>query len=316
MIAEALDRGWDVTAFNRGISGATPIDVTARHVDRTSPEALAAALGEDTWDLVVDTWSGAPRVAGAAARALRGRAGRFGYVSSQSVYAWGTHWDESSPLVDGDPGAADGEYAALKRGAELAVLEHFPDALLARAGLILGPHEDIGRLPWWLNRIAAGGDVLAPGRPARPLQYVDVRDLAGWMLDALLAERSGPVDVVGPSGRATMRTLLEACIAATGSAARLVWVPEETLDAAGVLPWTQLPCWVPEAGEWAGFMESDTSLALALDLRCRPVEETVADTWRWLRREGAPPRREDVPVHGLPPELERRVLAAVGGRRR
>jgi len=102
---------------------------------------------------------------------------RFGYVSSGSVYAWGTHVDESSALVDGDPSADSAEYGALKRGAELAIVESFPDALLARAGLILGPHEDIGRLPWWLGRIARGGRVVAPRRPDRPLQYLDVRDL-------------------------------------------------------------------------------------------------------------------------------------------
>lgn len=128
---------------------------------------------------------GAPRVATAAGRALVGRAERYGYVSSTPVYAWGSHTDETSPVVEGDPLAKDGEYAALKRGAELGVLEAFPDALLARAGLILGPCEDIGRLPWWLDRMARGGRVVAPGRQGRPLQYVDARDLAAWLLPDL-----------------------------------------------------------------------------------------------------------------------------------
>ncbi len=92
-----------------------------------------------------------------------------------------------------DAGATDD--AADKRGAALA---SFPDAVLGRAGLILGPHEDIGRLPWWFGRIAAGGPVVAPGRPDRPLQYVDVRDLAGWLLDALAAGRHGPFDRLSP----------------------------------------------------------------------------------------------------------------------
>lgn len=312
VVDEALSRGWTVTAVHRGVTGALPAGVDARHADRAAPAELAAALGDDSWDGVVDTWSGAPAVAALAARLLRGRAARFGYVSSGSVYAWGKHVDERSPVVDGDPDATEGGYAALKRGAELAVLDAFPDALLARAGLILGPHEDIGRLPWWLVRIARGGPVLAPGRPERPLQYVDARDLASWLLSGLDEGLSGPVDLASRSGHATMRGLLEACIATTGYTARLVWIGERALAAARVEPWTQLPCWVPESGEFAGYLESDTSLAAATGLTCRPVAETVADTWGWLQAEGMPSQRPDRDVHGIPPELERRLLADVG----
>lgn len=310
VVDAALQRGWQVSALHRGVTGALPAAVEARHADRTDPDALAAALGDDRWDAVVDTWAGAPAVATLAARLLRGRVERYGYVSSASVYVWGSHVDEGSLLVPADPGAGATDYAADKRGAELGVLASFPDALLARAGLILGPHEDIGRLPWWLTRIAAGGRVVAPGRPARPLQYVDVRDLAGWLLDALVAGRSGPFDVVSRSGHATTATLLEACVAATGSDAELVWVPEARLAAAGAEPWTQLPCWVPEVGEFAGFLEGDTARVAAAGLLCRPVQETVRDTWAWLQASGPAPQRPDRDVHGLPADVETRLLAA------
>jgi hypothetical protein len=261
---------------------------------------------------VVDTWSGAPVVATAAARLLRDRAPRYGYVSSASVYVWGEHVDESSPLVEGDAEAGATDYAADKRGAELGVLASFPDALLARAGLILGPHEDIGRLPWWLTRIAAGGRVVAPGRPDRSLQYVDARDLASWLLPGLETARGGGIDVISPSGHATTAGLLEACVQVTGSDAELVWVGERELEAAGAQPWTQLPCWVPEHGEFAGFLEADTSRAAATGLVCRPVADTVTSTWRWLQREGPPPQRSDRDTHGLPADLERRLLSGRG----
>ncbi|HZI95905.1 MAG TPA: NAD-dependent epimerase/dehydratase family protein [Actinomycetales bacterium] len=309
VVAGALARGWDVTAVHRGVTGILPEQVTALRVDRTSPADLAVALRASTWDAVVDTWSGAPRVATDAARLLAGRADRYGYVSSGSVYAWGSHTDESSPLVDGDPTAEAGDYPALKRGAELGVLDAFPDAVLARSGLILGPHEDIGRLPWWLRRISRGGPVVAPGRPRRPLQYVDARDLAGWLLSALAEGLTGPVDVVSRSGHATTEELLAACVAATGSDADLVWVEEVDLEAAGAEPWTHLPCWVPERGEFAGFLEVDTSRAAATGLTCRPVSDTVLDTWRWLQREGMPAQRTDRDVHGLPPDVERTLLS-------
>lgn len=309
VVADALARGWEVTALHRGVTGSLPDGVDVRHADRTDRSALAAALGDATWDLAIDTWSGAPAVAGVAAQLLDGRVEHYGYVSSASVYRWGEHRDETSPLVQGDPGATDGDYAELKRGAELAVTDRSPGAVLARAGVILGPHEDIGRLPWWLSRVAQGGRVVAPGRPDRPLQYVDARDLAAWLLTALVDGLHGPVDVISPSGHATTRSLLEACVEVTGSDAELVWVDEATLDDAGVQPWTQLPCWVPESGEFAGFLEADTARAAALGLRCRPVRDTVRDTWTWLRREGMPTQRPDRDRHGLPPELEAVLLA-------
>lgn len=309
VVSEALARGWHVTAVHRGVTGSAPAGVEVVHADRTDRRALAAALGAATWDVVADLWAGPPAVAQASAGLLAGRAGRFGYVSSVSVYVWGAHVDESSPVVAGDPGATDADYAAAKRGAELAVQAAFPDAVLARAGLILGPHEDIGRLPWWLERIARGGPVVAPGRPDRPLQYVDARDLAIWLLDALAGDLVGPVDVISRSGHATMGQLLAACVAVTGSDAQLIWTDEATLARAGAEPWTHLPCWVPEAGEFAGFLEGDTTLAAATGLVCRPVLETVAETWTWLRAAGRPPQRPDRSVHGLPPDIEVALLA-------
>ncbi|QCX26365.1 NAD-dependent epimerase/dehydratase family protein [Nocardioides jishulii] len=309
LVADALARGWQVTALHRGVTGRLPEGVEPLTADRADPAAFAAAVEGRTWDAVVDTWAGAPRTATANAEALRGRVVRYGYVSSQSVYAWGEHVDESSPPVDADPGLGDeADYAEAKRGAELGILASFDDAVLARAGLILGPHEDIGRLPWWLDRIAAGGEVVAPGRPDRPLQYVDARDLAAYLLDAVSGDLAGPVDVASRSGHATTRTLLEACVAATGSDAVLRWVDEEQLAAAGVEPWVQLPGWVPESGEFEGFLESDTSRAAATGLHCRPVSDTVADTWAWMQGAPRPPQRPDRPVHGLPQEVEQRLL--------
>lgn len=314
LVADALARGWSVTTLNRAVTGPPTPGVEQLTADRTDPDALAAALADHRWDLAVDTWSAAPRVATGTAAALAGRVERVAYVSSISVYRWGQHVDEGSPLVDGDPDADGTAYDADKRGAELGVLRAFPDALLVRPGLILGPHEDIGRLPWWLARIARGGDVVAPGRPDRPLQYVDARDLAAFTLDALAAGRAGAFDVTSASGHATTRTLLEACVAATGADARLVWVPEDEVLAAGAQPWTQLPVWVPEAGEFAGFLEGSPARALAAGLRCRPVEDTVADTWSWLQAEGAPAQRPDRPAHGLPPDLEATLLRAAARR--
>jgi 2'-hydroxyisoflavone reductase len=311
VVLDALARGWDVTALNRGVTGALPDGVEALAADRTDPASMAEALRGRHFDLALDTWSQAPRVVRDAARLLEGATGRLAYVSSQSAYTDGRPpgGDESWPTVEASPDADSTHYAADKRGGELAALASFPEALVGRPGLILGPYEDVGRLPWWLDRASRGGRMVAPGRPERPIQYVDVRDLAAWLLDGLSTGLSGCYDLVCPSGHTTTRSLLEAVVAATGSCADLVWVDQETILQAGVEPWTQLPCWVPEGGELAGFMEGDTSSAVATGLRSRPVEETVQDAWDWLQRDGLPRQREDRPRHGLPQALEQQLLA-------
>jgi len=130
-----------------------------------------------------------------------------------------------------------------------------------------------------------------------------------WLLSGLSCGLTGPVDVASRSGHATTAGLLKACAVVTGSDAQLVWVDEARLLAEGAQPWSQLPCWVPEGGEFAGFLEVDTSLAAATGLLCRPVEETVADTWVWMQRDGMSAQRRDRPVHGLPADLEKRLLS-------
>ena len=317
VVETALDRGDVVTTLNRGLTGRQPPGARALHADRTDPAALAGALGGESWDAVIDTWSGAPRVVADAAALLAGRAGHYGYVSSESVYRSFSvpGADESAPVVDANPASNDGgDYQAAKRGGELAARAAFGDrALLARVGLILGPYEIVGRMPWWLRRLERGGEVLAPGPPDQPLQYIDCRDLAAWMLSAADRGLGGTFNTVSRRGHATMASLLEAAREVTGSRATLVWVSPEVIEAAGIEPWIELPVWVPPSGEYVGIHDSDVSAAYAAGLTCRPVSQTVADTWRWLQDEGDPASRPGLPVHGLSPDTERRVLAGLGG---
>jgi nucleoside-diphosphate-sugar epimerase len=310
---EAVRRGWAVTVFNRG-NHAPPPGVTALRGDRTIPGGLEA-LQQGEWDFVVDTWSDAPAAVRDAARVLAERSGRYAYVSSRSVHPVpaAAGLAEDGPLVDGSPDAEEAEYPQAKRGGELAAEAAFGDrALLVRAGLILGPRENVGRLPWWLTRIARGGPVLAPGPQDLPLQYVDARDLATWTLDAVEKGLGGPYNLVSPSGHATMGELLEACVRVTGADARLRWLDAKTVLDAGIEPWRQLPIWLPPGELHDTLHQGDVSKAMAAGLRCRPVEETVADTWDWLQRLGgvAPARPADRPALGLDPEIEAKVLAA------
>ncbi len=281
VVEEAVARGWTVTTFNRGRSGWSHPAVERIAGDRTRPDTYGSlAAGE--WDVVVDTWSGAPSATAAIAAVLADRVARYVNVSSCSVYAPPPRpgADESAPLV----GGGGEEYADRKRGSEIAVEATFGDrALHLRLGLLLGPHEDVGRLPFWLTRLAAGGDVVAPGPPDLPLQLIDARDLAAFALDSAVAERSGAYNVVSHRGHATMRTLLEAARDVTGGGARLVWTPPEEVVGA---PWEEIPIWLPPDHEYAALHDIGVEKAHAAGLRTRPMEETVRDTWRWLASGG------------------------------
>jgi 2'-hydroxyisoflavone reductase len=311
----ALARGDEVTTVNRGQTGTDVVGAEVRRADRMDQAQLRSALGSDSWDAVIDTWSRAPSVVSKSAALLSGRAGHYGYVSSRSVYTWPipAGADETAPVVDGDAGSEEyDDYAAAKRGGELAVLEHFTGpSILARAGLILGPYERVGRMPWWLRRIERGGDVLAPGPRDMPIQYIDCRDLAAWLLHAADEGISGTFNAVSRPGHATMESLLNAAIVATGSSANLIWVQPSVIEAAGIKPWTELPVWAPPDSEAAALHNGNVDAIIAAGLVCRPVEETVADTWRWLQAEGDPPVIDGRPKHGLDPDREREVLASL-----
>jgi nucleoside-diphosphate-sugar epimerase len=239
---------------------------------------------------------------------------RYIYVSTRSVYASPLERgaDETAPVVDADPDADATNYAADKRGAELAILRDIgPErSTLLRAGLILGPYEDVGRLPWWLTRIDHGGDVLAPGPANLPLQYLDVRDLADFMLLCMAKGFAGPYNVVSPRGHATMQAVLETCVAVTGSDARLVWAEPDVIRAANIAPWTELPIWLPPDDEDAALHDGNVTKAIDAGLRCRPVAATVEDTWEWVRSGGWAGPRPDRFV-GLDPVKEQAALDAL-----
>jgi nucleoside-diphosphate-sugar epimerase len=310
IVDHALHRGHHVTVLNRG-HRPTPDGVTTITGDRTTPDGLTA-LGHHTYDAVIDTWSAAPHAVHTAARTLAGRAHHYTYISSRSVYTGdGTpRHTEDAPVVDADPHAGSTDYAHDKRGAELATRAFDGPVLLARAGLILGPHEDIGRLPWWLHRLHRGGPTLAPGPEDLPLQYIDARDLADFVLDAADRRLTGPHNVVGPPGHTTMGELLTTANTVTGGHADLRWTDPATILAAGIQPWTELPIWLPPGPDHDFMHRGDVTRALHAGLRVRPVADTVTDTWSWLQNlDGPPPARRDRPASGLHPDREAAVLS-------
>jgi 2'-hydroxyisoflavone reductase len=275
--AEALARGHEVTLFTRGIHGTELFPEAERVVGDRSVDV--SALQGRSFDAVIDTSGYKPADVAASSAAVRGA--HYVFVSSCNAYpGWPDEAvDEDTPTWDSDEDEYGPNKAACEREGFGALGSSFATV---RAGLIVGPYDGVYRLPWWVERIARGGDVPAPGDPARELQIIDARDLAGFMLD--LAERrvGGAFNGTGPIAMTTMRALLESAVEATGSRARLRWIGDEALHGLGVEPWTELPLW----GPWPGTWRIGTARAQAAGLRCRPAAETVADVAAWLRDDG------------------------------
>ena len=305
-VEEALARGHEVTLFNRGkTSPELFLEVERLRGDRAGD---LSALEGRTWDTVVDPSGFVPHVVRASAELLVDAVGHYVFVSSISVYAEQSGRNtEKSPvgeigdwpvdkLVVGDGG---GNYGPLKALCEAVVAEVFPDGHSSiRAGLLVGAHDPTGRFTYWPHRVARGGEVLAPAPPERKVQFVDVRDLAGWMLD--LAERrvAGTFNATHP-GR-PWGELLEIAREVAGSDATFTWVPDAFLAEHDVGEWVELPLWLRDP-EWVGMHKADVLPAIEAGLSFRPLDETVRETL-----ELAEPTDEA----GLPPEREAELLSA------
>jgi 2'-hydroxyisoflavone reductase len=258
-VAHALQHGHEVTTFTRGRTN-PELFPEAEHLTGDRDGALDALRGR-SWDGVIDTSGYVPDVVRQSAELLRDAVQRYVFVSTISVY--------------GDP---EEEYGANKLACERVVEEVYgARSTRVRAGLIVGPFDPTDRFTYWPRRLAAGGDVLAPGDPAQPVQLVDGRDLAAWLVQLALDGPGGTFDATSPV--LTLGGVLERL----RGDANLVWVAGRQILDAGVTPWTELPLWLPEE-DWP-LMERDVSAAVAAGLAFRPLEETARDTLAWDRSE-------------------------------
>jgi 2'-hydroxyisoflavone reductase len=313
----ALARGDEVTLFNRGQTN--PDILPGAEKLRGERDGGLDALRGRRWDAAVDTSGYVPRVARASAELLSDAVEFYAFTSSMSVYAdFREPNDEGSKLAtleDESVEEVTGEtYGGLKALCERAVEEVMPGRVLAvRAGLIVGPYDPTGRFTYWTERVARGGEVLAPAPPDRQIQFVDARDLAGWILRMCDARRAGVFNAAGPDYTLTMGRFLEGCREATGGDARFTWVGEQFLLERGVEPWGGLPLWIPESDEkHRCFLAENCDKAIRAGLTFRPLAETVRDTLAW-QRAGSPGFLQEGLVaneHALTPERERELLPA------
>jgi 2'-hydroxyisoflavone reductase len=318
----ALERGHEVTLFNRGQTN--PELFPEAEKLRGDRDGDLSSLEGRSWDAVIDPSGFVPRVVRASAELLAGSVDHYVFVSSLSVYAEPLEpgFDEGAPtVVLSDPATEDwmtmGEentYGGLKALSEDVVSEIFPESHTnVRAGLIVGPHDASGRFTYWPMRVAKGGDVLAPAPPERTVQFIDVRDLAEWMVTAAEQPIKGTFNATGePLG---LETVLETARESSGSDARFLWVDEALLLEREVGPWMELPLWIP-GEENEAFHRADTSRARAAGLRTRPLAETVRDTLAWAQSSGAGLVTSGAMGDaGLQPERETDLLEAWATRR-
>ncbi len=288
----AVARGHEVTCAARGTSGAVPDGASHVFLDRAEPDWSAL---EGEWDAVVDV-ARTPSWVADALSALAERVPHWTFVSTISVYA-----DQSTPggtpdtlpllpPITEDLGEDTPEtYGSHKVACEQLVQQRAREALVVRPGLIIGPGDPSGRFTYWVERLAEGGDVLAPESPDRPTQFIDVRDLAEWLVGCAEARRTGVYDATGRITR--LGDLVAEVVSTVGGNATVIWAPADFLLERDVTYWAgprSLPLWLPE--EARGMTAHDVDAAFAAGLGTRPVGVTAADTLAWLRASDDAPR--------------------------
>jgi len=313
LVEHALARGHEVTLFNRGKTNPHLFpELTRLKGDRDND--LKSLEGRE-WDAVIDNSASIPRWVRQSAGLLKDAAKLYLFTSSISVYA-----DYSKPGMDEsgavgvleDPTVEEitGEtYGPLKALCEQEARQAFGDgAIVVRPGLIVGPRDPSDRFTYWPVRIARGGEVMAPGDPTDPVQFIDVRDLAEWYVALVERGEGGLFNATGPGSPLSMAEMLYGIRAVTSAAVSFTWVEAGFLAANEVYAWQHMTTWVPPSEGYEGFSRVDCSRAIKSGLRFRPLAETARDTLDWWN--GLPEERRSEPRAGLPAEKETEVLAA------
>ncbi len=304
----ALKAGHEVTLFNRGKTN-PDIYKEVEHLQGDRDKDLDALKGR-RWDAVIDTCAYIPRHVRMSAELLADSVEHYTFISTISVYeeSLPPNSDEDGPLKtleDETVEEVTGEtYGGLKVLCERDVEKIMPGRVLhVRSGLIVGPYDPTDRFPYWVGRVAAGGEVLAPDKPSFPVQVIDARDQAEWIIRMAEARKAGIYNVTGPDRKLTFGEMLETSKTVSGSDATFTWVGEQFLLDHQVTPFGELPLWVPEAN--SALLTINIGKALAAGLKFRPLATTIRDTLDWLR--ARPPYE---PRAGMKAEREAELLAA------
>jgi 2'-hydroxyisoflavone reductase len=324
MVEYALARGHEVTLFNRGKTNTKLFpDLEKlrgdRNDDLTSIEAEVAKGRK--WDVVIDNTASVPRWVTASAGLLADAADLYLYTSSISAYADSSvpGADETAPVGQISPEEEaevltpkdiTGEnYGPLKARCEEEARKAFPDkCIVVRPGLIVGPGDYSDRFSYWPVRINRGGEVMAPGNPTDPVQFIDCRDLGEWYVRLVEDRVIGTFNGVGPRSPMSVAGMLYGIRATVDNEITFTWVDADFLEEHEVAPWMHMTVWVPPVGEYAGFSSSNIDRAIEAGLTFRPLADTAVATMEYWN--ALPEDRHAKPRAGCPPELEEKTLAA------
>ena len=317
----ALKRGHKVTVFNRGKThpGELPKEAEQLLGDRNGQ--LDALKGRK-WDVCIDIPTTLPVWVRDAAQVLKGNVDRYVFISTISVFSDVSkpNMDENGPLAEykGADAMAEtqttlranlGLYGPLKALSEKEAEKWFPGkSLIVRPGLIVGPGDESDRFTYWPVRIEKGGEVLAPGTPADPVQFIDARDLAEWVIRMAEQGTVGTFNATGPNYKLTMGKMFDEIKAATKSNATFTWADADFLRAQKVRAWSDMPTWVPPKGDSIGFSQINVQKAISKGLTFRPIGDTTRATLEWFHKQT--PERQAKLKAGLTAERETAVLAA------
>ena len=300
-VEEAQMQNHEVTIFNRGNQNEGFRDVEILTGDRFGD---LNELKNRYWDAVLDTSGFIPSSVLISTDLLKDRVKHYTFISSISVYQdWvQENFDEKYPVYEMSLEEANKlsknsngyeYYGQFKALCEVIAEKNLPGRVLnVRAGQLIGPNDYTDRIPFWIHRIAAGGKVLAPGNPNRPVQMIDNQDLAQWILSMMASQSAGTFNATGPDYTLTMGEFLENCKKVTGSNAEIVWCDEKFLLDQGVAPWTEMPLWVPEEfplepelnEPWKGAFSVNIEKAIASGLTFRPLEESLTEIHEWEKQ--------------------------------
>ena len=323
-VEAARAKGHKLTLFNRGktnperFAGDQYDDIEQLQGDRKTD--MKALENKRKWDAVLETSAYIPADVARSTKLLGDRCGQYLLVSTISVYAKmdTPNQDESAPLAQlADPNVTEvtGEtYGGLKALCEAAALKQMPGKVtVVRPGLIVGPRDPTGRHTHWPTRLAGGGEVIGPGDGATPVQWIDGRDLAAFLIALIEAKAMGVFNALGPERRVTIKEALDQTNSAVGGKATITWVDAAFLEQEGVSPWSDLPMWIPNEGDMAGAGTMSNARAVAAGLTFRPIADTARDTLAWLEHldpeEFPVDKRDKVRSSGITRERELAVLA-------
>lgn len=309
IVETALKRGHEVTIFNRGRENPSLFPEVEHLVGERDTNLLA--LKGRQFEAVIDPSAYSPAQIGHVLSALAAPPDHYTFISSISAYRGfppGALYDEDAALLPGNDG-----YGALKARTEAAISTAMPGrTAILRPGLIAGPYDPTNRFTYWIRRVDAGGLVLAPGRPDRPIQYIDARDLAEWALKMAEDKVSAVLNAVGPKSTLTMERFLLQCLEVSQSSAQLEWLTDEQIVTASIEAWTELPLWLPEDDiDAGGIFYGDNRRAIAYGLEFRAVSQTIMDTLDWSRSTGQV-KQSPLLVKVLDSKKERATLERFG----